>query len=191
MRTAVSLSVLAVSAAACSAVDRSAPTAAGFDADGMVMADLRDGDLAVPADYRDWPVYLADLDKVEAKQIRDIYMNPIGHTTEEGGEFPHGTASVMEIWEPKMSADGELETDANGKLVKGELKLVFVMGKSRGAGESVAPELRNGDWVYAAYGSDGVTPGGPPAAACRTCHLSEEGKDWVFRYDQYFASRDD
>ena len=68
--TMLSLTFLALSVAACSAVDRSAPTAAGFDADGTVMAGLNDGDLAAPADYRDWPVYLADLDKVEAKQIR-------------------------------------------------------------------------------------------------------------------------
>ena len=39
------------------------------------------------------------------------------------------------------------------------------------------------------YQADGVTPGGPDATACRGCHLSQEDKDWFFRYDEYFAQR--
>lgn len=152
---------------------------------------LQDGELAVPENYRSWPVFLSAIDKTDGKQIRDIYINPIGHETQAGEEFPHGTISVMELWDAKVDSAGELATDADGKLLKEQLKLIFLMGKSLGAGQLVDPELRNGDWVYAGYQADGVTPGGPDAAACRSCHLAEAEKDWVFRYDEYFSSRGD
>ncbi|MEZ5738130.1 MAG: cytochrome P460 family protein [Burkholderiaceae bacterium] len=158
-------------------------------ADPVVAPGLVDGEIAVPAGYRQWPRFLVGIDKVEGKQIRDIYISPRGHKTEPGQAFPDGTISVMEIWKPKSNADGTLVQNAEGKLVKDSLSLVFVMAKSPGAGAKVAPEMRTGDWVYAGYAADGATPAGPAAAACRGCHLTQPDNDWVFRYDEYFSKR--
>jgi len=158
-------------------------------ADSFAAPGLKDGELMVPANYRSWPVYLHNIDKEAGSQIRDIYISPAGHQTARGDDFPDGTISVMELWKAKSGDDGTLMKTADGKLVKDELSLIFLMGKSKGAGESVAAELRNGDWVYSGFQADGVTPGGPDAAACRECHLSEKDTDWVFRYDEYFDKR--
>ncbi|MGE0311164.1 MAG: cytochrome P460 family protein [Lautropia sp.] len=157
--------------------------------DVAVAPRMRDGELKVPADYRRWPVFLVGIDKPDSGQIRDIYIDALAHRTAEGDPFPIGTVSVMEIWTAQRTGDGALRRTPDGRLVKDALASIFVMGKSAGAGELVSPALRNGDWVYASYGSDGTTPGGPPAAACRSCHLAQASKDWVFRYDEYFASR--
>ena len=143
--------------------------------DQVVAPKLTDGSIQVPANYRSWPEYVTGIDKQETGQIRDIYIN--------------GSFSVMEIWKAKKTADGMLMTTDDGKLVKDELSLVFLMAKSPGAGSLVAPALRTGDWIYAGYAADGKTPAGPPAAACRSCHLQVADTDWVFRYDEYFANR--
>ena len=132
-----------------------------------------------------WPTFLSGIQKDEGKQIRDIYINDTGHAAGRGQSFPNGTVSVMELWKAKTAADGSLQRGPDGLLVKDELSLIFVMAKSEGAGERVAPELRTGDWVYAGYKADGVTTGGPPVAACRTCHLQAVATDWVFRVDEY------
>ena len=95
----------------------------------------------------------------------------------------------MELWTAKRTADGNALVSASGGLVKDKLSLIFLMGKSAGAGALVDPALRNGDWVYAGYKADGRTPGGPSADKCRTCHLKASDKDWIFRYDEYFAKR--
>lgn len=191
MHTKLAVTVIATGLllAGCGLTDRAKSLAGKHDADSVAAPGLKDGELSVPANYRDWPVFLADIDKVEAKQIRDIYVNPIGSKTEEGEAFPEGTISVMEIWTPQMSASGDLEMDSNGKLIKAELKSVFLMGKSAGAGAMVPEALRNGDWVYASYQADGVTSNGADATACRACHIPQAEKDWVHRYDEYFASR--
>lgn len=165
------------------------PSAVQDKAAAVAAPGLRDGELAVPPGYRNWPVFLAGIDKPDTKQIRDIYINPRGHGAPSGGPFPDGTMSVMEIWAPKLDAAGNLVKGGDGKLVKDALSMVFVMGKSSGAGALVAPELRNGDWVYAGYAADGKSPGGPAVAACRACHLPQVGNDFVFRADEYFARR--
>jgi len=153
-------------------------------------AKVRDGELAVPADYRSWPKFLVDVQRPDAKQIRDIYINPVGSSIGAGEMFPNGTVSVMELYKAKESPDGTLMKGADGKLVRGDLLKVFVMGKGAGWGDTVAkPELRNGDWVYGAYKADAKTPSGDDIAACRTCHLPIASKDFVHRYDEYFQTR--
>ena len=125
----------------------------------------------------------------KGKQIRDIYINPTGNSVVAGEAFPDGTVSIMELWSARETANGSLMRDADGRLVKDDLSLIFVMTKSPGAGEKVPEALRNGDWVYAGYKADGVTPGGPAMEKCRTCHLKAAGTDWVFRVDEYLSTR--
>ena len=157
---------------------------------GMPTAKLKDGELAAPADYRSWPKFLVGIQRPDAKQIRDIYINPQGHATKAGDMFPNGTISVMEIYKAKENPDGTLAKGADGNLVKGDLAKVFVMGKGAGWGNSVTPaELKNGDWVYSAYKADGKTPSGDDIAPCRACHLPLTNKDFVHRYDEYFEKR--
>lgn len=157
---------------------------------GTPGARPKDGELATPADYRSWPKFLVDIQRPDAKQIRDIYINPLGHATKAGEMFPNGTVSVMEIYPARENPDGSLMKGADGKLVKGALAKVFVMGKGAGWGDGVArPELKNGDWVYSAFQADGKAPSGDDIATCRSCHLPLANKDFVHRYDEYFEKR--
>lgn len=156
----------------------------------MPGAKLKDGELATPAGYRSWPKFLVDVQRPDAKQVRDIYINPLGHATKAGEMFPNGTISVMEIYKVKENPDGSLMKGPDGKLVRGDLAKVFVMGKGAGWGDTVAKlELKNGDWVYSAFKADGKTPSGDDIAACRGCHLPLANRDFVHRYDEYFEQR--
>lgn len=150
---------------------------------------MKDGELALPANYKSWPVFLAEVQRPDAKQIREIWINPVGAKAARGGQFPDGTVSVMELYKAKEGPDGALLKDASGKLVKGDLAKVFVMGKFKGSGASAPEGLRNGDWVYSAYMADGkVAP--DPIVGCRACHLPlGESKDFIHRYDEYFEKR--
>ena len=150
---------------------------------------LTDGQLPLAADYKSWPVFLKEVQRPDAKQIRDIYINTVGSKTAAGKAFPNGTVSVMELYKAKENADGTLSKGANGKLEKGALLKVFVMGKGDGWGESAPAGMKNGDWVYSAYLPDGK-PAPDPIVACRSCHLPlGESKDFVHRYDEYFQAR--
>ncbi len=143
---------------------------------------FKDGEQAVPAGYKSWPKFLMNVQRGDAKQVRDIYVNPIGARAQKGQAFANGTIMVMENYAAKPGADG--------KLIKGELLRVFVMGKGDGWGDSAPQGLKNGDWVYAAYLADGLTKAPEPAVTCRACHLPLTKVDYVHRYDEYFATRD-
>lgn len=147
-----------------------------------------DGDLALPVDYRTWPVFVKKVQKPDA--VRDLYVNSVGARTAKGQMFPNGTRFVMEIYHVKKADDGSLLRDAMGKLIKDKLAKVFVMGKGEGWGQEVPDNLKTGAWVYSAYGPDGQ-PLKAKFAECRACHAPLGQKDFVHRYDEYFEQRDE
>ena len=175
----ITATVLATALAGCAQVP-SAPLANKF----------KDGELPVPADYKSWPKFLSEVQRPEAKQVREIYINPVGHRTKAGDAFPNGTVSVMEIYKARETVDGSPLKNSDGKFVKGELLKIAVMGKGAGWGESVTPvELKNGDWIYAIYLADAKTKAPDDTTTCRACHLPLADKDYIFRYDEYFQKR--
>jgi hemoglobin len=151
------------------------------------MAAGPDGQLALAVDYKSWPKFLVDIPKGEAKQVRDIYINTTGARTSAGQPFPNGTVMVMELYKAKMDGD-KLATGMDGKPLKGDLAKVFVMGKDQGWGNNVPDNLKNGDWVYAAYDAS-RKPLVEDFTKCRACHIPLAQKDFVHRYDEYFQTR--
>jgi hypothetical protein len=150
---------------------------------------LKDGEAVVPADYKSWPKMLSGVQRPDAKQVREAYIDPKAGQTKPGEAFPYGTVIVMENYAAVAKPDGTLETGPDGKLVKGSMVRIFVMEKARGAGQDVPEGLRNGEWVYAAYTPDGKKTE-DNYMACRGCHVPlGPTKDFVHRYDEYFAKR--
>jgi hemoglobin len=94
---------------------------------------------------------------------------------------------VMEIYKAKMDGD-KPATTADGKLIKGGLAKVFLMGKNPGWGNGLPDNLKNGDWAYAAYDATSQ-PVMEDFNKCRSCHLPMAQKDFVHRYDEYFKTR--
>ncbi len=150
------------------------------------VAQLKDGEIAVPADYKTWPKFLSAIQRPDAKQVREIYMNSVAKAGTAAAGFPQGTVFVMENYAAKANADGSLQAGPDGKLVKGDLLRVFVMGKNEGWGQSAPEGLKNGDWIYAAYRANGEKSA-DAITACRGCHLPLVNKDFVHRYDEYFS----
>ena len=174
----LALGLLSLALAGCSPMKSAAP-----------VAPLKDGELAVPAGYKAWPKFLSAVQRPDAKQVREIYMNPVATAGAAAKGFPNGSVFVMENYAAKVDGAGAPVQDADGKLVKGDLLRVFVMGKNEGWGQSAPEGLKNGDWIYAAYMANG-DKSADPIVACRACHLPlTASKDFVHRYDEYFSKK--
>lgn len=145
-----------------------------------------DGELALPVDYRSWPVYLKDVQRPDIKQVRDIYINPQG--LKSSAPFAYGTTMVMELYAVKLDAAGKPELDAAGRLQRQALSKIFVMGKGRGWGQAVPAELRNGEWVYASFDAGGKSAG-KDMTACRACHVPMKDTDFVARVTEFEKAR--
>ena len=181
-RTALALVVASLALASCAPMPVQPPVAPVAP-----VTQHKDGELAVPANYRSWPKFLSAVQRPDAKQVREIYMNTVatGGTAAKG--FPNGTVFVMENFAAAANPDGTLKQGADGTLVKGELLRVFVMGKNEGWGASAPEGLKNGDWIYAGYLANGEKSA-DATVTCRACHLPlGASKDFVHRYDEYFA----
>lgn len=150
-------------------------------------AKPKDGELAYPADYKTWPKFLSEVQRPDAKQVRELFINSVGARTNQGQIFPNGTVMVMELYKAKMNVDVP-ETGADGKLIKSDLAKVFVMAKGEGLGQDVPENLKNGNWVFSAFGPDGK-PLAEDFTKCRACHAPLAAKDFVHRYDEYFEKR--
>jgi hypothetical protein len=149
----------------------------------------KDGDLTIPADYKSWPKFLSAVQRPDAKQVREIYMSPNATAATPAAGFPDGTMLVMENYAAQANADGSLKTDGEGKLVKGDLLRVFVMGKNHGWGQDVIEPLRNGNWIYTSYTGAG-SKGPEDLNSCRVCHAPlTASKDFVHRFEEHFAQR--
>jgi plastocyanin len=68
---------------------------------------------------------------------------------------------------------------ANGRFVKGDVIALTVMEKRAGFGTEYPPELRNGDWEYAAFSPAGVLNDKANYKACFECHKPHEKMDYV------------
>jgi hemoglobin len=149
---------------------------------------LNDGDIPLPADYRSWPKFLTSVQRPDAKQVRDIYINQAGTTNRSGQPFAQGTVFVMENFAAQVDAAGAPRTGADGKLVKGDLVRVFVMAKGPGYGTNVPAELKTGDWAFASYDGKGAKAA-DNLNGCRGCHVPLASADFVFRVDEFHAVR--
>jgi hemoglobin len=148
---------------------------------------LDDGQPSLPA-YQGWPKFLSAVQRPDLKQVREIYVNPLGFGAKAGQAYAHGTVFVMENWAARTGADGAPVTGPDGRLIKDRLLKVFVMEKGPGFGAKAPAELSNGDWAYGSYDAAGAKAN-ENFGACRTCHLPMAGKDFVARYDEHFAAR--
>ncbi|MGH1486727.1 MAG: cytochrome P460 family protein [Cellvibrionaceae bacterium] len=145
----------------------------------------KDGEIKIPKNYAQWPIFIGDIDKKKGKQVRDIYINTIGTQTKKGEAFPNGTQFVMTLYKAQKNTDGNL-SQKDGKLIKGELSKIFVMEKGKNWGSNAPKGFENGDWVYAAYNADG-SKAEVNYQACRGCHIPKAKQDYIFHYEQYFA----
>lgn len=179
------LSFVALAAFAALSVGCSTPMVAD-----KPVAPLADGQITAPADYKNWPKFLSAVQRPDVKQVREIYMNPVAKGGTAATGFPNGTVFVMENWAAQANADGTLKTGPDGRLVKGALLKVFVMGKNKGWAETFEPAaMRNGNWIYAAYLPDG-SAAPDNLLGCRACHAPlTNSKDFVHRYDEHFGQK--
>ena len=139
--------------------------------------------IAFPA-YQNHVLYDV-VDQPENKEIREVYVNPEAlKNLKQGQPLPSGTVLTAPTFKALLDDKSEFVRDANGRLIRGRLDRIVVMEKRTGWGTEYPAELRNGEWEYGRFGSDGKLTPNVNYTACFQCHKPKAEQDFVFTYTE-------
>jgi len=138
-----------------------------------------------PAGYQDRFVNYLDVDRMDRKRVRKMYVNSQAHEAAKAGEdLPDGAILIMEDHNAKKNADDTLMTDADGRLIAEDaVTNLFVMEKQAGW------ETDNGHWEYAWFLSDGSRKADAKFAGCFSCHANRTERDYNFTYSKFVSDQ--
>jgi len=141
--------------------------------------------VAFPAGYRDSFVNYLDVDRMDRKRVRKMYVNRAAHDAVKAGEaLPDGTILIMEDHNTKKNADDTLMTDADGRLIAEDaVTNLFVMEKRAGW------ETDNGHWEYAWFLPDGSRKADAKFEGCFSCHANRSERDYNFTYSKFVSDQ--
>lgn len=144
-----------------------------------------DGSLmAFPKDHETTFTRYHRKDYDDRKQVRFFSGNDLAlEGVKTGLPFKPGSYFLVEIYDAKKDAEGNLLKDAEGKLIAGERKLFTAMEKRDGWGDDVPEIYKNDDWRYSVFEVDGSNKAGVNEAPCMACHKPLTEDDYAFTVD--------
>ena len=134
-----------------------------------------------PSDYRKGVLYQT-LDRPDNKQYRELYTQAeVVDAVRKGQPIPHGAVITLVQWSVEQDDKGVPLKDSNGRFIKKQVIGHTVMEKRAGWGAEYPPEMRNGEWEYAAFTADGKPNEKANANVknCFACHLPHAKQDFV------------
>lgn len=147
--------------------------------------------IELPAGWETRFIRYATVDKPDRRIIRHLYVNPEAFAGRRAGQpAPHGTVLVMADTRARLDPAGAPLLDASGRFIPEPGWIaIAVQRKEAGWGEGYGPEMRNGEWEYAAFDGAGQRRN-VPLNACFACHLgARAGQDFNFTWWDYAQAR--
>lgn len=141
--------------------------------------------VALPKNYQTQFINYLDVDRIDRKRVRKMYVNPQAHVAvKAGADLPDGTVLIMEDHNAKKNADGNPVRDADGRLIPLEpVTGMFVMEKN------AAWSTANGQWDYAWYQADGSPRPNAKFEGCFSCHANRAERDFTFTYWKFVSDQ--
>lgn len=147
--------------------------------------------IVLPPDWEARFIRYATVDREDRKIIRHMYVNPEAYAATRAGQpAPYGTLLIMADTRARLDPQGNPLRDTAGRFIPEPGWIAIgAQQKERGWGEGYGPELRNGEWEYAAFDGRGERRN-VSLNACFTCHLqARPQQDFNFTYWDHAAVR--
>ncbi len=144
--------------------------------------------ITFPHDYKSNFVYFMTSDRPDNLTVRDLYANLAAlESARDGAPLDHGSQFVMEVYAAVVDEEGEPVYDSEDRMQKANLKVVAVMEKQPGWGESYPEDIRNGDWEFGFFTGDGTLKADVDTRPCMECHLPFAEDDYVIYLEELVA----
>ncbi len=129
-------------------------------------------------------VLYTTVERTDIKQVRELFTSAEAVAAAKAGQpLPDGTIITMVHYKAKVDAAGNLEKDANGRLIKAEPAGFGVMEKKAGWGAAYPEDVRNGDWEYQTFKADKTVNDKAELNKCFACHKPQAKGDYLFSYE--------
>ena len=141
-------------------------------------------ELAFPTNYKSGVPYNS-IDREDRKEIHQQYTSRAAIEAAEAGKpLPDGTVITSVAYAAQLDSKGNPLRDARGNMLTGTLLRLVVMEKRPGSGAAIPENLRNGDWLFAAFTADRKHDTDPWAEVkgCMACHKPPDRLDYVKTY---------
>jgi len=143
--------------------------------------------ISFPANYKSTFTQYHSGERLNGEQYAVIFANDVAlQAARDGGAMPNGAQIVMEIYKPKMDADGEPMRDANDSLMQGDLAAIGVMETGDGWGAAYPEDIRSGDWDFGLFDAAGGIKK-DDSTACVECHAPYGDSAYMHSYEMLVA----
>ena len=148
--------------------------------------------VAWPDNYAAYFVRYHSIDKPAGDnpaKIRFFYVNPesLAHSA-AGQPLADGTVLIMEERKVVLDPAGKPVTDRRGRYVPtDEIIGVLVQQKKTGWGGEYRDDVRNGEWEYAVFNTDGTRKQGVEYEKCFICHKTKAQADYNFTFSSFLS----
>ena len=143
-----------------------------------------------PANYKDTFTKYHTINFPATRQVRYYYANPAAVAAARAGKpLPDGSMLLVEAYAAKLDADRKPVTGSDGYFVAEKLLFYTAMARNAGWGQDIPEMLRNENWNYASFSTDGKHRPGVNQAACLVCHKPLDNASYTFTLKQLAESR--
>jgi hypothetical protein len=125
----------------------------------------------------------ATVNRGNQKQVAKLYANEVAVSSYKKGQTADpGSVIVMEIYKPKMNAEGKPVLGSNGIFEIDTLAAVGVIEKKDTWDAAYPQDDRAGNWGFALYNPDGTSHSND--LDCAQCHIPLKDQDYLFTYQK-------
>jgi cytochrome c553 len=160
------------------------PGAATATAKSAFLPSLAKSHVAFPQDYRQSFVRYHTINFPATRQVRHYFASrPTVQAAQEGKALSDGAYLLVEVHAAKLDGDGKPVTGSDGFFEADKLLFFTAMSREAGWGKEIPEMLRNEDWNYAVFTTDGQ-PRSSNQAECLACHKPLDKVSFTFTLDQ-------
>jgi len=158
-------------------------------AKSALLPNLVKSQVAFPQDYKRSFVKYHTINFPATKQVRHYFANPAAlQAAKAGRELPDGSELFVEVYAAKLDADKKPVTGPDGFYVPEKLIFYTAMARNAGWGRDIPDQLRNSDWNYAVFTTEGKQRPGVNQAPCLACHKPLDNVSYTFTLKELAAA---
>jgi cytochrome c553 len=150
-----------------------------------LLASLTRTGVMFPQGYRETFAKYHAINFPATKQVRHYYANDKAVDAAKSSQaLPDGSVLFAEVYAAKLDANKNPVVGADGLYEPEKLLFYTAMSRDAGWGRDIPEMLRNEDWNYAVFTTDGKHRPGVNQAECLACHKPLDKVSYTFTLKQ-------